>query len=45
MHGTVSGNDDDGTAHDLFQKFCAKELTVNMQSSECKIHTQQIASV
>jgi hypothetical protein len=42
MYGTVSGND--GTAHDLFQQFCVKELTVNMQSSACKIHTQRVAS-
>jgi hypothetical protein len=28
MYGTVSGND--GTAHDLFQQFCVKELTVNI---------------
>jgi hypothetical protein len=40
MYGTVSGND--GTAHDLFQQFCIKKLTVNMQSSECKIHTQRV---
>ncbi len=33
MYGTVSGND--GTAHELFQQFCVKELTVNIQSSEC----------
>jgi hypothetical protein len=41
MYGTVSGND--GTARDLFQQFHVKELTVNMQSSECKIHTQRVA--
>jgi hypothetical protein len=34
MYGTVSGND--GTAHNLFQHFHVKELTVNIQSSECK---------
>ncbi len=28
MYGTVSGND--GTAHNLFQQFCVKELTVNI---------------
>jgi hypothetical protein len=42
MYGTVSGNN--GTAHDLFQQFCVKELTVNMQSSVCKIYTQRVAS-
>ncbi len=42
MYGTISGND--GTARNLFQQFCVKELTVNMQSSECKIHTQRVAS-
>ncbi len=41
MYGTVSGND--GTARNLFQQFCVKELTVIMQSSECKIHTQRVA--
>ncbi len=41
MYGTVNGND--GTACNLFQQFCVKELTVNMQSSECKIHTQRVA--
>ncbi len=41
MYGTISGND--GTAHNLFQLFCVKELTVNMQSSKCKIHTQRVA--
>ncbi len=41
MYGTVSGND--GTARNLFQQFCVKELTVNMQSSECKIHSQRVA--
>ena len=40
-YGTISGND--GTARNLFQQFCVKELTVNMQSSECKIHTQRVA--
>ena len=33
MYGTVSGND--GTARELFQQFCVKELTINIQSSEC----------
>jgi hypothetical protein len=28
MYGTASGND--GTAHNLFQQFCVKELTVNI---------------
>ncbi len=28
MYGTVSGND--GTARNLFQHLCVKELTVNM---------------
>ncbi len=28
MYGTVSGND--GTAHNLFQNLCVKELTVNI---------------
>jgi hypothetical protein len=28
MYGTVSGNN--GTAHNLFQQFCVKELTVNI---------------
>ncbi len=41
MYGTVSGND--GTARNLFQHFCVMELTVNMRSSECKIHTQRVA--
>ncbi len=41
MYGTVSGND--GTAHSLFQQFCVKELTVNIQSSECQIHMQRVA--
>ncbi len=33
MYGTVSGND--GTARELFQQFCVKELTKNIRSSEC----------
>ncbi len=33
MYGTVSGND--GTARELFQQFCVKELTINIRSSEC----------
>ncbi len=41
MYGTVSRND--GTARNLFQQFRVKELTVNMLSSECKIHTQRVA--
>ncbi len=41
MYGTVSGND--GTARNLFQQFHVKELTVNIQSSECRIHTQRVA--
>ncbi len=41
MYGTISGND--GTAHNLFQQFFVKELTVNMQSSECKIHMRRVA--
>ena len=28
MYGTVSGND--GTARELFQQFCVKELTINI---------------
>ena len=28
MYGTVGGND--GTARELFQQFCVKELTVNI---------------
>jgi hypothetical protein len=28
MYGTVSGND--GTAHELFQQFFVKELTINI---------------
>jgi hypothetical protein len=42
MYGTVTGND--GNAHNLFQQFCVKELSVNMQPSDCKIHMQQVAS-
>jgi hypothetical protein len=41
MYGTVT--DDDGTAHNLFQQFCVKELTINIQSSECQIHTRRVA--
>ncbi len=41
MYGTVSGND--GTARNLFQQFCVKELTVNVRSSECQIHTRRVA--
>jgi hypothetical protein len=41
MYGTISGND--GTARELFQQFCAKELTVNIRSSACKIHTGRVA--
>jgi hypothetical protein len=41
MYGTISGND--GTACNLFQQFHVNELTVNIQSSECKIHTQRVA--
>ena len=41
MYGTVSGKD--GTARNLFQQFCVKELTINIQSSECKIHMQTVA--
>ncbi len=41
MYGTISGND--GTARNLFQQFHVKELTVNLQSSECKIHMQRVA--
>ncbi len=29
MYGTVSGND--GTACELFQQFCVKELTINIR--------------
>jgi hypothetical protein len=41
LYGTVSGND--GIARNLFQQFCVKELTVNIQSSECQIHTWRVA--
>ncbi len=41
MYGTISEND--GTACNLFQQFRVEELTVNMQSSECKIHTERVA--
>jgi hypothetical protein len=41
MYGTVSGND--GSARNLFQQFHVKELTVNIQSSECQIHTRRVA--
>ena len=41
MYGTVSGND--GTACELFQQFCVKELTINIRSSECIIHTRRVA--
>ncbi len=41
MYGTVSGND--GTARELFQHFRVKELTINIQSSECIIHTRRVA--
>ena len=41
MYGTVSGND--GTARELFQQFHVKELTINIQSSECIIHTRRVA--
>ncbi len=37
MYGTVSGND--GTACNLFQQFCVKKMTVDIQSSECQMHT------
>jgi hypothetical protein len=37
----LSGND--STARNLFQQFFVKELTVNMQSSESKIHMQRVA--
>jgi hypothetical protein len=42
MYGTVSGND--GSARNLFQQFLVKELTVNIQSSECQIHMRRVAS-
>ncbi len=41
MYDTISGND--GTARNLLQQFHVKELTVNMRSSECKIHMQRVA--
>jgi hypothetical protein len=41
MYGTASGND--GTSRNLFENFHVKELTVNIQSSECRIHTQRVA--
>ncbi len=41
MYGTVSGND--STARNLFQQFRVKELTVNIQSSECQIYTWRVA--
>ncbi len=41
MYGTISGID--GNACKLFQLFFVKELTVNIQSSECKIHMQRVA--
>ncbi len=41
MNGTVCGND--GTARELFQQFCVKELTINIRSSECIIHTRRVA--
>jgi hypothetical protein len=41
MYGTVSGND--GTAHELFQQFSVKKLTINIRSSECMIHTWRVA--
>ncbi len=41
MYGTVSGND--GSAHNLLQQYHVKELTVNIQSSECQIHTRRVA--
>ena len=41
MYGTISGND--GTACNLFQQFHVKELTVNVRSSECQIHTRRVA--
>ena len=42
MYGTVSVND--GTARELIQQFCVKELTINIRSSECIIHTRRVAS-
>ncbi len=41
MYGTVSGND--GSARNLFQQFHVKELTINIWSSECQIHTWRVA--
>jgi hypothetical protein len=41
MYGTGSGNN--YTARNLIQQCHVKELTVNIQSSECKIHTQRVA--
>ncbi len=41
MYGTVSGID--GTAPELFQQFHVNELTINIRSSECIIHTQRVA--
>ena len=41
MYGTVSGND--GSARNLFQQFHVKQLTVNIQSSECQIHMRRVA--
>jgi hypothetical protein len=41
MYGTVSGND--GTARELFQQFRVMELTQNIRSSECMIHTPRVA--
>ena len=41
MYGTISGND--GTAHKLFQQFHVKELTINIRSSECIIHSRRVA--
>ena len=41
MYGPVSGND--GTTRELFQQFYVKELTQNIQSSECMIHTRRVA--
>ncbi len=40
MYGTVSGND--GTARELFQQLRVKELTINIRSSECMIHTWRV---
>ena len=41
MFGTISGND--GSARNLFQQFHVEELTVNIRSSECQIHTRGVA--